>query len=275
MPAQVRPVLTLLAALAAAATIVPLGQVLYTLLGAVPAFAASSAAVQETIFTLLVFGAMLAVAATGLTIEHGWSGLVGRNIAALVGTGLAIGFGGLVLTAAITAVAIPVARHAEVGPAVVSIIAGTLLVLFQAGAEEVYFRGWLQPVLVRAWGRLAGVLVTAAAFAILHLSGGERSLTTLLNLVLGGLLFGLLAQRSGGILMSTAAHFGWNWAEIIVLGLAPNPGIGSFGALVDLDITGSALWGGSAEGLNASLAMTFVLTALLLPAIAWRGDRTA
>jgi serine/threonine protein phosphatase PrpC len=41
--------------------------------------------------------------------------------------------------------------------------------------------------------------------------------------------------------------------------------VGSFGALVDLDLTGAALWGGSDEGLNGSIAMTLVLLVLLAP----------
>ncbi len=268
---HLRPALTLVAALAAAAVLVPAGQWLFGLMVAAPDFAATSAATQETVFTLMIFGALLAVAATGLTIEHGWGHLGGISPARNAGVGLGIGLGGLLICIVIAGLALGVHPRAGNSFAAGPIIGGTLLVLFQAGVEEVYFRGWLQPVLSRAWGNIAGLLVTAAAFAMLHLLGGDRSLTTLANLILGGLLFGLLAQRSGGIVMSVAAHFAWNWAEGIGLGLAPNPGVGSFGALFDLDMTGSGLWGGSSEGLNASLAMTFVLAALILPVAAWPG----
>jgi membrane protease YdiL (CAAX protease family) len=93
--------------------------------------------------------------------------------------------------------------------------------------------------------------------------GGARSPTTLLNLVLGGLLFGLLAARGGGIAAAAAAHASWNWGERIFAGLDPNPGVGAFGAIRNYDIVGPLLWGGSDEGLNASLAMTMALVALL------------
>ena len=86
-----------------------------------------------------------------------------------------------------------------------------------------------------------------------------------MNLTLGGVLFGLLAWRSGGLGASIAAHAGWNWAETILFGLDPNPGTGGFGAIHDLDLVGAMRWGGSTEGLNASLAMTIVLAALILP----------
>ena len=88
---------------------------------------------------------------------------------------------------------------------------------------------------------------------------------TLLNLFLGGLLFGLLAARSGGLAAAIAAHFSWNWAEQLLFGLDPNPGIGSFGSILNLELVGSSWWGGSDEGLNASIAMTFALAMLLAP----------
>jgi membrane protease YdiL (CAAX protease family) len=126
---------------------------------------------------------------------------------------------------------------------------------------------------VRSWGPATGVIVASLAFAALHLAGGARSPLTLLNLFFGGLLFGLLALRTGGIAAPAGAHALWNWAEQILLGLDPNPGTGSFGALFDLDLVGTAAWGGSEEGLNASLALTFVLVALIVPLLFWRRGR--
>ena len=54
-------------------------------------------------------------------------------------------------------------------------------------------------------------------------------------------------------------------AEDLGFGLLPNPGLGDFGALANYDMLGGALWGGSEEGLNSSIAMTLVLTALVIP----------
>ncbi len=86
----------------------------------------------------------------------------------------------------------------------------------------------------------------------------------LVNLMLGGVLFGLLALRSGGLAAPVAAHFAWNATEDLGFGLVPNPGIGPLGALVDLDLAGPAHWGGSEEGLNTSVGMTVVLAALVV-----------
>jgi len=264
-----RAALTLAAALLAAVVLVPAVQWLFTRMLQQPGFVESGSGWQEAVFTLLLSGALLAVAVLGLWLQPGPHALAGRQPAVMLGSGAVLGLSGLGLSAVLAALALTVGHRPGTG-AIAALLGGSLLILVQASVEEVYFRGWLQPVLIRAWGNAAGIAVTALAFAALHLVGGERSLVTLLNLMLGGLLFGLLALRSGGIVLPAAAHFAWNWAEAIGLGLAPNPGVGSFGAIVDLDLSGSANWGGSAEGLNASLAMSFVLIALLLPVAAWR-----
>lgn len=264
-----RAALTLAAAVLAAVVLIPAVQGLFTLMLQQPGFVSSGAGWREAVFTLLLSGALFAVAVLGLWLQPGPHALTGRQPAAMLGSGAVLGLSGLGLSTVLCALALTVGHRAGTG-GIAALLGGSLLILFQASVEEVYFRGWLQPMLVRAWGNAAGIVATALAFAALHLMGGERSLVTLLNLLLGGLLFGLLALRSGGIVLPAAAHFAWNWAEAIGLGLAPNPGVGSFGAIVDLDLTGSANWGGSAEGLNASLAMSFVLVALLLPVAAWR-----
>ena len=52
-------------------------------------------------------------------------------------------------------------------------------------------------------------------------------------------------------------------------------GVGGFGAVWDFELAGTGLWGGSAEGLNASLGMTLVLLAVLLPLAAVARRRVA
>jgi membrane protease YdiL (CAAX protease family) len=152
------------------------------------------------------------------------------------------------------------------------LLLGTLLLFVQTAGEEVYVRGWLQPVLGRAFGGFVAVALAAAIFVVLHLIVGARSPLTLFNLFLAGAWFGLLALRTGGLAAPIAAHFGWNWAESVLLGLDPNPGVGMFGAVFNLDMRGPAAWGGSPEGLNASVATSFVLVALILPLLVRRAS---
>jgi hypothetical protein len=81
---------------------------------------------------------------------------------------------------------------------------------------------------------------------------------------------GLLALRTGGLWAAFAAHGVWNWTESCGVGLDPNPGVGAFGALIDLDLAGPALWSGGEDGLNGSLALTLVLGVIVTVLIALR-----
>lgn len=263
------PFVTLACALVATVVIIPVAQRCFAVAGGWTWLAALGPAAQETMFTLLLFGTLLGIAIVGLRIDGRLHGLVGGAVPAMASGGAAIGLFGLLAGAAGAALA-GTAHHAGGKAGIAGLVLGTAAILFQSGVEEIYFRGWLQPVLARAWGVRAGLLVAAAAFAALHVVGGARAPLSLCNLFLGGMLFGLLAVRSGGLAAPIAAHAAYNWAEQILLGLDPNPGVGSFGALLDLDLVGSPLWGGSTEGLNASLAMSFALTALIIPVAAWR-----
>jgi len=224
-----------------------------------------SPAGQETLFALLLYGILAAVAMLGRwfardTVDSG----ARPGMLPWLGLGVLLGVGGLVLALG-DAVLAGVVVRGTAGLGIATLLLGTLVVIGQSASEELFFRGWLQPVLARAWGPAAAIGVTAIAFALLHVAGGTRTPLTLVNLMLGGLLFGLLAWRSTGLAAPIGAHAGWNWAEAILFGLDPNPGVGGFGAIHDLDLLGAARWGGSSEGLNASLAMTLVLAALILP----------
>lgn len=221
------------------------------------------AAVDETIGTVIIFGLLLGAGLAGGAVCKVRAAGFGSSAGVKIAQGAAIGLVGLLVGTALAAIA-GVVRHSAGGTSVGLLLWGTAVILLQAGSEEVFFRGWLQPVLVKAWGPW-GILVTAVAFAALHLVGGADSAISVLNLFLGGLLFGLLAFRYGGIAAAVAAHFTYNWAEQLLLGLDPNPGSGSFGSIFNFELIGSSWWGGSNEGLNASIAMTFALAMLLAP----------
>ena len=141
------------------------------------------------------------------------------------------------------------------------------IVMLGVAAEEFLFRGWLLSALQDMLGQSWAVLLSAIAFSGFHwwAGGAAADVVSLANLMLGGLWFGLLAVRSSGILAPMAAHFAWNASESIAFGLDPNPGIDDLGALTNYDLVGLPMWGGSGEGLNASIAMTIVLAALVIP----------
>lgn len=262
---MIRAVLTLVVAMAVAAAIVIFGPSLAEMLLPAIGIDGEDYPAMETVFVLVIFGAMLAVGVAGGVIAREPPLAMGGSAGVAVPLGLTIGLGGVGLATAYAWVADTLAPAGGGTGSGALVLWGAAVIALQVLAEEVYFRGWLQPVLVRAWGSIIGILLSSAAFAALHVMGGARAPVTLVNLLLGGLMFGVLAWRFGGIAGAVTAHFGWNASEQLLLGLDPNPGVGSFGALLDLELAGSALWGGSSEGLNASLAMSFALAAILVP----------
>ena len=265
-----RPWLTLAAAIGLALIIV-LG--FRWLGGHLPtAGSATGAALLDMGFTLALFGTLAAAGLVGILRGERLAGLLGPRGGSMAMVGAAIGAGAL-LVAFVYARVAGVAERVPAGATsgVLLLLLGTVATVCQAGAEELFFRGWLQRALRRDWGAAAGLLVTAAAFALLHILGGARAPLALLNILLAGILFGLLAERGGGLAAPIAAHAAYNWAETLLLGLDPNPGTGSFGAVWNYDMIGPAAWGGSGEGLNASLGLTFALVACIVPLVAAAG----
>lgn len=225
----------------------------------------------DVVANLLIFGGIIAIAFVCSRFVTAKPSVKAIALPLAIALGLGLGLGGLLFSFGEAWIG----GHAvdPVNPAtatVMTLMLGTAIVLFQTGAEEIFFRGWFQRILVDRAGLMMGITGSAFAFSALHIIGGARDPMSLLNLFLGGLFFGLLAARTGGLAAPIAAHFGWNWGEQILLGLDPNPGVGAFGAMFDRDLVGSALWGGSVEGLNASVAISFVLLALILPLAVWK-----
>jgi membrane protease YdiL (CAAX protease family) len=261
-----KPFIILIAAALACAGIIQGGAALAEyMISALPAASQANGAVVEFLFTTFIFGPILlagliGAAATGINPVR-----LGRRPGMYLGLGALIGGLGLAGAAGYASLSGGLAVGSGPDSSVTLLLLGSALVLLQAASEEIYFRGWLQPFLAGNWGTVPAVLVTAIIFAAMHAMGGARTPFSLLNLLLGGLLFGLLAVQGRGIAAPLAAHLAWNWTEMIGLGLFPNPGTSGFGAMVDLDLVGSAFWGGGEEGLNASVPMTVSLLALLIP----------
>lgn len=79
-------------------------------------------------------------------------------------------------------------------------------------AEELAFRGFAQPLLVKSWGALPGILLTALPFGLLHAPQLENSWQSVALIVMAGVVFGGIRQFSRSTLASTVAHATYNGA---------------------------------------------------------------
>ena len=88
----------------------------------------------------------------------------------------------------------------EFGPLALA-ASGFLVVLVGPFAEEVFFRGFIQSGLVRRWGPVTGLLVSAAIFGIAH-----ASVAILIPIFVAGLLIGWLYHRTGSLWSCVWVH---------------------------------------------------------------------
>jgi membrane protease YdiL (CAAX protease family) len=77
-------------------------------------------------------------------------------------------------------------------------------------AEELIFRGFLQPLLVRSLGTAAGIAVTAIPFGMLHYWQYGRSWRHVILIGAAGAAFGWVKQSTGSTKASTIMHASYN-----------------------------------------------------------------
>jgi membrane protease YdiL (CAAX protease family) len=101
-------------------------------------------------------------------------------------------------------------------------------------AEEVFFRGFMETRLRASWGPRAAIVVTAAAFGLIHLDPVQGVLA-----FVAGLFLGWSVERLGGIRPAVAAH-ATNNSIFVALAALPSNETSRGAAMVAL-IAGSAL----------------------------------
>jgi membrane protease YdiL (CAAX protease family) len=86
--------------------------------------------------------------------------------------------------------------------------------------EELFFRGFLYPALARLWGLAAGVLITAALFAMIHTSQLANAWAPLLLLFFVGIVLTVLRARTRSVATTFLVHVGYNGTLFTMLYLA-------------------------------------------------------
>jgi uncharacterized protein len=94
---------------------------------------------------------------------------------------------------------------------------GVIAVVLAPFFEELFFRGFVQPLLSRTLGTIAGILVTAALFGALH--GFEYSWVWqyALFITLAGVVFGWLRAHTNSIIPSMVMHGCFNAVSVVAL----------------------------------------------------------
>ncbi len=90
------------------------------------------------------------------------------------------------------------------------VLVGIFAVTLGPLCEELAFRGFLMPLAVRTFGAIAGVLLAAAPFAVLHGFQYAWSWQRLLIIFFAGSAFGWMRYRSGSTAAAAVMHAGYN-----------------------------------------------------------------
>ncbi|HUU56800.1 MAG TPA: type II CAAX endopeptidase family protein [bacterium] len=188
---------------------------------------------------------------------------------------LPLGFAGGVIFLSLTCLAIALAGGAEFrlalsSPTAIFTLAGpfAFFAVF-AGAEELLLRGYPIKVLDESWNRPAAVLVTAAAFGLLHLLNPGAGLLPTVNVTLAGVILGLLYLQSGSLWLAIGFHWGWNFAEGGLFGFAVS-GYRFPGRLAEASARGPAWLSGADFGPEGSVVLTAACAVLIALALTRR-----
>lgn len=83
--------------------------------------------------------------------------------------------------------------------------------------EELVFRGFMQPVVVRSLGPALGILVTAILFGSLHLAQNGFAWQSGVLITLAGMAFGWMRHLTGSTKASTLMHSAYNFTFFLAV----------------------------------------------------------
>lgn len=91
-------------------------------------------------------------------------------------------------------------------------------------AEELFFRGFAQPLLVRSYGAFVGILLTSIPFALLHAPQLQMAWGNVALIAAAGIAFGYLRLLSTSTLQSALMHATYNTALVAAFFAGKNNG---------------------------------------------------
>jgi uncharacterized protein len=102
-------------------------------------------------------------------------------------------------------------------------LVGSMVVTIAPLFEEVFFRGFLQPLLSRTLGIIAGVLLTAVLFGALHAAEYQFVWQYVVAISLVGVALGVVRVVTKSIIPSTIMHGCYNASFVIALAVTKHP----------------------------------------------------
>lgn len=136
--------------------------------------------------------------------------------------------------------------------------------LIQGGTEEVATRGWLLTRIAARTNLPLAIAISSSLFGILHLGNSGVTFLSVLNIVLDGVLAGLLFIYTDSIWLVVAQHGTWNYVQGNLLGFQVS-GTGADASIFSFTMGSGPDWlTGGEFGAEGSIITTLVLLVSLV-----------
>ena len=136
--------------------------------------------------------------------------------------------------------------------------------LLQGGTEEVATRGWLLTRIAARTNLPLAIAISSSLFGILHMGNAGVTFLSVLNIVLDGVLAGLLLVYTDSIWLVVAQHGTWNYVQGNLLGFQVS-GTGADASIFSFTVGSGPDWlTGGAFGAEGSIITTLVLLVSLV-----------
>jgi len=131
--------------------------------------------------------------------------------------------------------------------------------LLQGGTEEVATRGWLLTRIAARTNLPLAIAISSSLFGFLHLGNSGVTFLSVLNIVLDGVLAGLLLVYTDSIWLVVAQHGTWNYVQGNLLGFQVS-GTGADASIFSFSMGSGPDWlTGGEFGAEGSIITTLVL----------------
>ena len=136
--------------------------------------------------------------------------------------------------------------------------------LLQGGTEEVATRGWLLTRIAARTNLPLAIAISSCLFGILHMGNAGVTFLSVLNIILDGVLAGLLFIYTDSIWLVVAQHGTWNYVQGNLLGFQVS-GTGADASIFSFTMGDGPDWlTGGAFGAEGSIITTLVLLVSLV-----------
>lgn len=130
--------------------------------------------------------------------------------------------------------------------------------IIQGFSEELLMRGFFMNAYASRKGMAKAILLNSFLFACLHLANDGISILAFINLILAGISFSLMAVYFDNIIVCSAAHTMWNFAQGNVFGVLVSGIYLPTTAFSFSNVAGKSWLNGGSFGLEGGLAVTIV-----------------